>query len=122
MCRSSRRRCASSASAPPSRQEQAPLVIMRVDGARPGAGAGCSLPVPGCVWERTSMTPDQIADLRRQKYNATLAFLRKANSDLLVMRVRPDFRLPAHKPGQYTVLGLGNWEPRVPGCQEEALA
>src|SRR5262249_11093810 len=24
-------------------------------------------------------------------------------------------------PGQYTTLGLGYWEPRLPGCQEELL-
>ena len=29
--------------------------------------------------------------------------------------------MPAHKPGQYTTLGLGFWEPRFPGCQEETL-
>jgi ferredoxin--NADP+ reductase len=68
------------------------------------------------------MTPEQIADLRRQKYNATVVRLVKAQSDLVLMRVRPDFRRPPHKPGQYTVLGLGYWEPRAPGCQEEALA
>jgi ferredoxin--NADP+ reductase len=68
------------------------------------------------------MTPDQITELRRQKYNATLAHLRKVHSDLLVMRVRPDFPLPPHRPGQYTVLGLGFWEPRYPGCQEEVLS
>lgn len=67
------------------------------------------------------MTPLQIAELRRQKYNATVVLLEKVHSDLLVMRVRPDFRLQSHKPGQYTVLGMGNWEPRFPGCAEEAL-
>jgi ferredoxin--NADP+ reductase len=68
------------------------------------------------------MSPEQIADLRRQKYNAVVARLVKANPDLMMVRVRPDFPLPRHKPGQYTVLGLGNWEPRFPGAQEEALA
>jgi ferredoxin--NADP+ reductase len=68
------------------------------------------------------MTPEQIAELRRQKYNATVHLLRKLHSDLLIMRVRPDFPLPSHKPGQFTVLGLGNWEPRLPGCAEEFLA
>jgi len=68
------------------------------------------------------MTPEQIAELRRQKYNATVVRLHKAHSDLLTLRIRPDFPLPAHKPGQYTALGLGNWEPRFPGCQEETLA
>ena len=67
------------------------------------------------------MTPDQIADLRRSKYNATVARLVKLHGDLMVIRVRPDFPLPRHRPGQYTVLGLGLWEPRFPGCQEEDL-
>ncbi len=66
------------------------------------------------------MTPEQITDLRRRKYNATVVRLTKIHPDLMVMRVRPDFPLAAHKPGQYSVLGLGFWEPRMPGCQEEA--
>jgi ferredoxin--NADP+ reductase len=37
------------------------------------------------------------------------------------LRVRPDFPRPIHKPGQYSTLGLGYWEPRFPGCQEEIL-
>jgi ferredoxin--NADP+ reductase len=67
------------------------------------------------------MTPEQIADLRRQKYNATVLRLLKVHPDLMVMRVRPDFPRPPHKPGQYTALGLGFWEPRFPGCDEEVL-
>jgi ferredoxin--NADP+ reductase len=67
------------------------------------------------------MTPEEIQDLRRKRYNATVTWLRRAHPDLLALRVRPDFRLPAHKPGQYTSLGLGFWEPRVPDCQDEAL-
>ncbi len=27
-----------------------------------------------------------------------------------------------HRPGQFTVLGLGFWEPRFPGCQEESIS
>jgi ferredoxin--NADP+ reductase len=68
-----------------------------------------------------SMTPEQIADLRRQKYNATVTRLIKVHSDLLILRVRPDRPLQAHKPGQYTALGLGYWEPRLPGSAEENL-
>lgn len=67
------------------------------------------------------MTPEQIADLRRQKYNATVERLVKVHSDLLIMRVRPDYPLHPHKPGQYTALGLGYWEPRYPGSAEEDL-
>jgi ferredoxin--NADP+ reductase len=65
------------------------------------------------------MTPEQIAELRQSRYNATVVHLRKHHSDLMVLRVKPDTPRPPHKPGQYTTLGLGKWEPRMPGCQEE---
>ena len=68
-----------------------------------------------------ALTPGQIAALRQKYYNATLAFLHKPHPDLAILRVRPDFPLPPHKPGQYSTLGLGYWEPRAPGCQEETL-
>src|SRR4051794_1249102 len=68
--------------------------------------------------EPKRMTPEQIAELRQNKYNATVVKLTKAHSDLMTIRVRPDFVLPVHKPGQYTSIGLGYWEPRHPGCQE----
>ena len=67
------------------------------------------------------MTPEELAELRRTRYNATVVSLRKVHSDLLVLRVRPDFPRPVHKPGQYCTLGLGFWEPRFPGTQEETL-
>src|SRR5687768_17306289 len=67
------------------------------------------------------MTPEQIAELRQKKYNATVLGLTKTHSDLMLLRVRPDFPRPQHKPGQYTSLGLGYWEPRHPDCQEEVL-
>ncbi len=67
------------------------------------------------------MTPEQIAELRRQKYNATVIYLHKPNSELAILRVQPDGGVPPHKPGQYTVLGMGYWEPRFPGCAEEVL-
>src|SRR6476661_3183569 len=67
------------------------------------------------------MTPEEIADARQRRYNGTLTWLRKPNPDLLVMRVKPDFPRPPHRAGQYCSLGLGNWEPRTPGCQEENL-
>lgn len=67
------------------------------------------------------MTPEEVANQRRNLYNATLVRLRKTNPDLMILRVCPDYPLPAHQPGQYTTLGLGYWEPRFPGCQEETL-
>jgi ferredoxin--NADP+ reductase len=68
------------------------------------------------------MTPEEISQLRRTRYNATVVSLRKVHSDLMVMRVRPDFPRPVHKPGQYSTLGMGFWEPRFPGVQPEELA
>jgi ferredoxin--NADP+ reductase len=68
------------------------------------------------------MNPAEIADLRTKRYNATVVALRKIHSDLMILRVRPDFPRPIHKPGQYSTLGLGFWEPRFPGCQDEILA
>ena len=67
------------------------------------------------------MTPEEVADLRARRYNATVVYLHKTNPDLMVMRVRPDFPRPHHHPGQYGTLGLGYWEPRVEGCQVESL-
>jgi len=67
------------------------------------------------------LTPEEIQALRKAQYNATVLSVRKPHSDLAVLRVKPDFPVPAHKPGQYGTLGLGNWEPRAPGCQEEQL-
>src|SRR4051794_20296194 len=67
------------------------------------------------------MQPEEIAELRKTKYNATVAQLRKGHSDLMMLRIKPDKPLMPHKAGQYTALGLGFWEPRFPGCQDENL-
>ena len=65
------------------------------------------------------MTPEECAVLRQQYYNATVVLLKQVHEDLAIVRIRPDFPVPAHKAGQYSTLGLGQWEPRHPGCQEE---
>jgi ferredoxin--NADP+ reductase len=67
------------------------------------------------------MTPEQIAELRQKRYNANVVWLRKTHSDLMILRIQPDYPVPLHKPGQYSSLGLGYWEPRHPGCQDEPL-
>lgn len=68
------------------------------------------------------MTAEEIAELRHRRYNATVVSLTFCNSDLMVLRVKPDFPRPPHHPGQYCTLGLGYWEPRAAGCQVESLA
>lgn len=65
------------------------------------------------------MTPDEIADLRKKHYNATVASLTLPNEDLMILRVRLDSGVNAHRAGQYSTLGMGQWEPRAPGCQDE---
>jgi ferredoxin--NADP+ reductase len=67
------------------------------------------------------MSPEQIAQWRSQSYNATVVRLVKSHSDLMMIRVRPDYPLPVHKPGQYSTLGLGYWEPRCEGCRPETI-
>jgi ferredoxin--NADP+ reductase len=67
------------------------------------------------------MTPEQIADLRKKHYNATAVWIHRSNPELMRIHIKPDIPLRTHKPGQYTSLGLGAWEPRVPGCQPEPL-
>jgi ferredoxin/flavodoxin---NADP+ reductase len=67
------------------------------------------------------MLPEQIVEQRAKRYNGTVISVKKSHSDLMMVRVKSDFPRPAHLPGQYCTLGLGNWEPRMPGCQEENL-
>ena len=67
------------------------------------------------------MSPEEIAELRSRRYNATVVELNRVHSDLAILRVQPDFPRPEHSPGQYCTLGLGYWEPRVEGCQVETL-
>jgi ferredoxin--NADP+ reductase len=67
------------------------------------------------------MTDEQVAELRRKHYNATVVGLRSAHTDLIALRIRPDFTRPPHSPGQYCSIGLGSWEPRHPECQPESL-
>jgi ferredoxin--NADP+ reductase len=59
--------------------------------------------------------------LRDEHYNAQVVRIVRPHSDLMVLRVRPDCGLPDFQSGQYTTLGLGTWEPRVPHVQEEPL-
>lgn len=53
---------------------------------------------------------------RRTHYNATVVGLRRVHEDLLIVRVLPDGGPVPFTPGQYTTLGLGEWEPCVDGA------
>lgn len=68
--------------------------------------------------------PDEAesAALRDKHYNATIIDRIDVHDDLMRIRVRPDAPIVQFEPGQYVALGLGNWEPRMQGVQDEQLA
>ena len=64
---------------------------------------------------------ESVASLREQRYNSTVSDRISIHSDLMILRIKPDFPLPAYQAGQFCALGLGYWEPRLEGCQDEEL-
>lgn len=50
--------------------------------------------------------------LREQFYNATVSKAHRVTDGLIILRVTFDSNRPVIDPGQYLVLGLGNWESR----------
>jgi ferredoxin--NADP+ reductase len=64
---------------------------------------------------------EEANDLREKLYNATIIERIDAHSELARFRIRPDFPIPSFQPGQYVAIGLGNWEPRLPGTQDEVV-
>src|ERR1700730_13487866 len=89
-------------------------------------GAGCQPARKSAGWKpaprfkrKGRMTQEECALLRDKHYNATVVYLKQVHEDLMIVRICPDFPVPAHKPGQYSTLGMGQWEPRHSGCQEE---
>jgi ferredoxin/flavodoxin---NADP+ reductase len=69
-------------------------------------------------WEIES-PEERYERLREENYNATITWIREHNPDLWVMRIRPDEPIEPFKPGQYTTLGLGFWEPRADDASED---
>ncbi len=63
----------------------------------------------------------QFDGLRESHYNATLVDRIDCHENLARFCVRPDDGVPAFLAGQYVTLGLGYWEPRLPGTQEEVV-
>ncbi|WP_235908951.1 ferredoxin--NADP reductase [Roseiconus nitratireducens] len=65
-------------------------------------------------------SPDQ-TELRERHYNATVIERIDCHENLARFRIRPDAGVPVFKAGQYVTLGLGYWEPRLEGTQEEQV-
>lgn len=56
---------------------------------------------------------EEIARLREDHYNARVISRERIHHDLMILRVSPDHGPIRFQPGQYMLLGLGDWEPRV---------
>ncbi len=69
----------------------------------------------------TLLDADEVDQLRQKNYNAQIIDRLDVHDELTILRVCPDDGTTGFAPGQYSVMGLGNWEPRVPGCEEEHL-
>ena len=69
----------------------------------------------------TQLSERALSELRREHYNAAVTFCRHVHDDLMILRVKPDADEWHFEAGQYTTLGLGSWEPRARGCDEEQL-
>lgn len=65
--------------------------------------------------------PLDVGELRQKYYDATITRFDRVHDDLAILGVRPDDGPLSFDAGQYSVLGLGYWEPRTPDTQEEAL-
>lgn len=69
----------------------------------------------------SGMTTAEIDEVRTRRYNSTVTHVEKIHSDLMVIRVKPDFPRTKYSAGQYCTLGLANFEPRADGCQLEDI-
>ncbi len=67
-------------------------------------------------------TAERLEQLRAQHYNARLVERIDLHADLTILRVVPEGKATRPVAGQYTVLGLGQWEPRVADCDLEPAA
>ncbi len=63
----------------------------------------------------------EASQLREKFYNATIVERIDHTENLARFRIRPDAGVPSFEPGQYVTLGMGNWEPRLPGTQPEEV-
>ncbi len=68
------------------------------------------------------MNSEEIARLREEQYNAKVLSVRPIHDDLMIVRVVPDQGPLSFQAGQYTLLGLGAWEPRVDGVTNDDVS
>lgn len=73
------------------------------------------------IVETVPFDAERIGELKAKYYNATVVQRIDTHPDLARFRIRPDKPFPPFEPGQFVSLGIGNWEDRVEGTQEEEL-
>lgn len=71
--------------------------------------------------ESAPLDAEEASELREKLYNATIIERIDAHSELARFCIRPDSPIPPFDPGQYVALGIGNWEARLEGTQEQAI-
>jgi ferredoxin/flavodoxin---NADP+ reductase len=69
-----------------------------------------------------SLEASEIELLRTTNYNATVMEVLPIHDDLRILRIVHDAGMPAMIAGQFLTLGLGNWERRIEGDDEELKA
>ena len=70
---------------------------------------------------RAVLNPSEIEELRSTHYNSTVVDMVFPHDDLMIVRVQLDEGRLRYEAGQYTVLGLGYWEPRIADTQPEDI-
>ncbi|NND96372.1 MAG: ferredoxin--NADP reductase [Pirellulaceae bacterium] len=71
--------------------------------------------------DSATLAVDEASELREKHYNATIVERIDHTENLARFRIRPDAGVPTFEPGQYVTLGMGNWEPRLAGTQDEVV-
>ena len=61
----------------------------------------------------SATSSSEIERLRSRYYNSVVTKISLAHDDLMILRLRPDSGMPQFLPGQFTVLGLGEWEQQI---------
>jgi ferredoxin/flavodoxin---NADP+ reductase len=69
----------------------------------------------------TSLGENEIRELEKEHYNATITGFDTAHNELWRIRIKPDRETITHRPGQYCSVGLGYWEPRADDSRDPGI-
>jgi ferredoxin/flavodoxin---NADP+ reductase len=69
----------------------------------------------------TSLGQNEIRELEKGHYNATITEFDTAHNELWRIRIKPDRETITHRAGQYCSVGLGYWEPRADDSSDPGI-